>query len=224
MPRTGLAGHHKLDEPLPCGGCAQHHCEIRVNSFEADVDHSGYKGAYRERRIDAYDERRKTDGDAAETIGALDEMQATLLTGVSAFACDVGALRKILMSSADDATKDAQLKALYPFLKNADSLQPSPTSVKVPFHVNVIKTLRLFNKGLDLWDQFDLSTGKPVGHDPRYTREAATWLQNGKFSGLPINVILLVVMTHVNAAQHRKKAHALIDQLANLVSAFSPLD
>lgn len=74
-----------------------------------------------------------------------------------------------------------------------------------------------------MWDQFDPITGKPVGHQARYCRKAATWLQSGKFSGLPINVILLVVMIHVNAVQHRNKAHAVIDQLAGVVAGCSPL-
>lgn len=94
----------------------------------------------------------------------------------------------------------------------------------MPFHVNVvIKTLRLFNKSVDLWDQFDPVTGKPVGHHAKYCREAATWLQSGKFSSLPIDVILPMAMTHVNAIQHRHQAHAVVDQLANVVSTFSPM-
>lgn len=71
-----------------------------------------YKGAYRERRIDAYDARRETDGDAGKTMQALAEMRSTILTSVSPSDWDVEAIRKILLSDAENETKSSQLKAM----------------------------------------------------------------------------------------------------------------
>lgn len=87
LPKPGALPLHKLDDKIPCScmfgrKCEQHHCEIRLNSFADDVDHTSHKGAYRERRIDAYDARRETAGDAAETMQALGKMESTILTGV----------------------------------------------------------------------------------------------------------------------------------------------
>lgn len=100
-------------------------------------------------------------------------------------ASNVPTLNVILMADDSDDVKIAKLAKLadlYPLLRRIQRTSTSPTAMPVPFHVDVIKTIRRCNPSIDLYDQYDLETGKPVAHFPEYCREVPTWLQKCKWS------------------------------------------
>lgn len=89
--------------------------------------------------------------------------------------------------------------------------------------MDVLKSVRLLTASVDLYDQFNLKTGYPIGHQMESTRAAMTWMQGSKFTGHPLVISLTLVQIHVNAIEDTIAARNLIDQLSAIIRAIAPV-
>lgn len=158
----------------------------------------------RERRIaaiESYDEDRRVASDAINVVDNIANLKRTVFSGVLPQTCPIDGITATLKSSGSDNDKAKELKKLCPILAGLDLQQPPPTPRQPPFFVDALKTMRLLTDSADLYNQFNLETGFPIGHQMESTRAATTWMQGSKFTGHPLVISLTLVQIHVSSGQ-----------------------
>lgn len=172
----------------------------------------------------AYDTARMTKGEAIKVMERLGELKSSMYRAVLPGEWDYETIETILRSNATSAEQTAMLCEVCPLGEHLDLQQSSPTPRTVPFGVEALASLGIFKASIDLWHQYDLRTGKPIGHLFDACRRLSNWLQMSKASGVGFVTIAIKVQMSLHALDDDTTTRPLIDRLWSLITAVKEVD
>ncbi|PWN30698.1 hypothetical protein BDZ90DRAFT_20973 [Jaminaea rosea] len=212
---------HLRDKLIQCADmfgkhCAAHVVWVRLQSFKSSIS-STWRMRSAE-KMAAYDTARMTKGEAIKVMERLGELKSSMYRAVLPGEWDYETIETILRSNATSAEQTAMLCEVCPLGEHLDLQQSSPTPRTVPFGVEALASRSIFKASIDLWQQYDLRTGKPIGHLFDACRRLPNWLQMSKASGLGFVTIAIKVQMSLHALDDAT-TRPLTDRLSSLITA-----